>query len=159
MEELAIFVSPHFNQGPAHRDKAAMERGTAPDTKMSGPRAVARQTLPIHTLCWARAIFHSWMSAPRIGGGPLANFSVMDKWGVWSVSSSTTWSQVFSAIIRRCNGKGMARSQVQTTKYRLIPSSAPAGIDTGVTKGPIGCGRCRAMAHAATSSVQAPYNA
>jgi hypothetical protein len=51
---------------------------------------------------------------------------------------------MFSAIIRRCSGKGIARSQVQTTKYRLIPSSAPAGIDTGVTKGPIGCGRCRA---------------
>jgi hypothetical protein len=35
-------------------------------------------------------------------------------------------------------------SKVQTTKYRSIPSSAPTGIDTGVMKGPIGCGRCRA---------------
>jgi hypothetical protein len=51
---------------------------------------------------------------------------------------------MFSAIIRRCSGKGIARSQEQTTKYRSIPSSAPAGIDTGVAKGPVGCRRCRA---------------
>src|SRR5579864_2942545 len=37
----------------------------------------------------------------------LASSSVLDRWGVWSVSSSTTSAQPFSAIIRRCNAGGI----------------------------------------------------
>jgi len=54
-----------------------------------------------------------------------------------------------SSISRRISG-GAPRDdlkpspKVLTTKYRSIPSSGPTGIDTGVMKRPIGCGRCRA---------------
>src|SRR6202044_4124235 len=41
----------------------------------------------------------------------LARSSGLERWGVWSVSSSTTPANTFSAIIRRCSGRGMARSR------------------------------------------------
>src|SRR6266853_2456277 len=40
-----------------------------------------------------------------------------------------------------------------------MPLRAPGGMDTGIGNGDTGCGHCHAIAHAATSSVQDPYNA